>query len=177
MSGSLWLRNLADLLGRGEHKRGRQQDASFNMPYPGGLQGLLEVIGDPHFYDFSFECERPHHRLGRGKLRSVKAVDAKDCYAREPGNDLLEQPHFRQSSVTLREDGEYDLSVDFPLHPSLRNRRWYCMNDFKIAQACLRTDGAKINIPQAVNPVTQGYRAHLTGDRRQPSDSQNPQVR
>jgi hypothetical protein len=30
-------------------------------------------IGDPHFYDFSFECERPHHRLGRGKLRRVKA--------------------------------------------------------------------------------------------------------
>jgi hypothetical protein len=44
------------------------------------------------------------------------------------------------------------------------------MNDFKIAEACLRADGAEINIPQAVNPVTQGYRAHLTGDRRQPSD-------
>jgi hypothetical protein len=171
MSGSLWLRNLADLLGRGEHKRGRQQDASFNMPYPGGLQGLLEVIGDPHFYDFSFECERPHHRLGRGKLRSVKAVDAKDCYAREPGNDLLEQPHFRQSSVTLREDGEYDLSVDFPLHPSLRNRRLYCMNDFKIAEACLRAGDAEINIPQAFNPSRKVIALTSPGRKRRPQNT------
>jgi hypothetical protein len=46
------------------------------------------------------------------------------------------------------------------------NRRWYCMNDFKIAEACLRADDVEINIPQAVNPVTPSYRAHLTGSQK-----------
>jgi hypothetical protein len=40
------------------------------------------------------------------------------------------------------------------------------MNDFKIAEACLRADDAEINIPQAVNPVTPGYRAHPTGSQK-----------
>jgi hypothetical protein len=63
------------------------------MSCPGGLQGLLEVIGGPHFHNFSFERKRSHRRLGSCKLRRVKAGDAKDCYAREPGNDLFEQPY------------------------------------------------------------------------------------
>jgi hypothetical protein len=40
------------------------------------------------------------------------------------------------------------------------------MNDFKIAEACLRADDAEINISQAVNPVTPSYRAHLTGSQK-----------
>jgi hypothetical protein len=40
------------------------------------------------------------------------------------------------------------------------------MNDFKIAEACLRADDAEINIPKTVNPVTPGYRAHLTGSQK-----------
>jgi hypothetical protein len=42
------------------------------MPCPGGLQGLLEVIGGPHFHNFSFERERSHRRLGCCKLRRVR---------------------------------------------------------------------------------------------------------
>ena len=63
------------------------------MPSPGGLEGLLKGIGDPHFHNFSFEPERPRRRLGCCKLRRVKVGDAKDCYARELGNNLLEQPN------------------------------------------------------------------------------------
>jgi hypothetical protein len=46
-----------------------------------------------HFHNFSFERERPSGRLRRCELRRVEARDAKNCYAREPRNDLFEQAH------------------------------------------------------------------------------------
>src|SRR5215467_10517960 len=59
----------------------------------GGLQGTLEIVRDSHFHNFSFERERPYRRLRRCELRRVEAWDAKDCYTREPRNDLFEQAH------------------------------------------------------------------------------------
>src|SRR5215469_8300115 len=59
----------------------------------GDLQSTLEVIRDLHFHNFSFERERPCRRLRRCELRRVEARDAKNCYTREPRNDLFEQPH------------------------------------------------------------------------------------
>jgi hypothetical protein len=52
----------------------------------------LEVIRDPHFHNFSIKRERPCRRLRRCELQRVEARDAKDCYTREPRNDLFEQP-------------------------------------------------------------------------------------
>src|SRR6516162_6220473 len=63
------------------------------MLCPGDLQGMLEVIRDSHFHNFSFEREGPYRRLRRCELRRVEAGDAKNCYTREPRNDLFEQPH------------------------------------------------------------------------------------
>ena len=97
----LGYRKLADLLRRDEHEGRRQQDTGINMLYPGGLQGTLEVIRDLHFYNFSFERERPCHRLRGCELSRVEFRDANDCYTREPGNDLFEKPH--QFSAQLRE--------------------------------------------------------------------------
>jgi hypothetical protein len=48
------------------------------------------VIRDLHFDNFSFERERPYRLLCRRKLKRVEAGDAKDCYAREPWNNLFE---------------------------------------------------------------------------------------
>src|SRR6516162_2362803 len=59
----------------------------------GGLQGTLEVIRDSDFHNFSFERERPCRRLRRCELRRVEVRDAKNCYPREPRNDLFEQAH------------------------------------------------------------------------------------
>jgi CHAD domain-containing protein len=89
----LGYRKLADSLRRHEHEGGRQQDAGFNMPCSSNLQGWLEVIRDPHFHNFSLDRDRLNCRLGRCELRRVEFRDAKDRYAREPGNDLFEQPH------------------------------------------------------------------------------------
>ena len=63
------------------------------MLYPGGFQGTLEVIRAPHFQNFSFKREHPYRHLGRCKLCRVEAGDTNNCYAREPRNDLLEQPN------------------------------------------------------------------------------------
>ena len=61
------------------------------MLCPSGLQGTLEVVRNLHFYNFSFDPDRPYCRLRRFELRNVETGDAK-CYARAPGNDLFEQP-------------------------------------------------------------------------------------
>src|SRR6516225_8450780 len=51
------------------------------------------VIRDLHVNNFSFDSYRPYRRRSRCELRRVVAGDAKDCYAREPRNGLLEQPN------------------------------------------------------------------------------------
>src|SRR6516164_9690127 len=120
----------------------------------GVLQGTLEVIRHLHFYNFSFDPDRPYCRLRRFELRCVKTGDAKDCYAREPGNDLFEQPHL--FSAQLREIKKHSrhiaawtgkaLDISFGKRialqvysndgnagrcvPGCDNRRWGCCEDY-----------------------------------------------
>jgi hypothetical protein len=51
----------------------------------------MEVIRDPHLQNLSLNPGRPRRRFSCHELQRVEAGDAKNCYAREPGNDFLEQ--------------------------------------------------------------------------------------
>ena len=57
----------------------------------GRLHSATQLIGNPHLQNFSFNPDGSCRRLSCYELQRVEVGDAKDCYAREPGNDFFEQ--------------------------------------------------------------------------------------